>query len=292
MRFRLGKDILVEGVEYGEKKVINGVEVSFHPAGHVPGSSQIKLVYQGDSWIVSGDYKVEYDGLSPAFEPVKGRVFITESTFGLPIFDWKPQTEIFNQINNWWINNQNNGKCSVILCYALGKAQRVLKNLNHEIGEVYCHGGIHSMNEVIEASGFELPTSLKVDASVKKSAYQKALILAPPSASNSPWMKKFGSVSVASVSGWMAIRGNKARRGVDMGFSLSDHADWKGLNQAIKSSEAELVYVTHGYTHQFSKWLNEQGIESYTVNTLFENQFVGEKVDEEVVGLESSIEGD
>ncbi len=268
MKIRLGENVY-EGVNYGEIRMINGVKVSFHPAGHIIGSSQIRLEYQGEVWVASGDYKTEFDGISPAFEPVKCHTFITESTFGLPVYNWSPQKAIFDDMNEWWRNNQERGIATVILAYSLGKAQRILFNIDRSIGPVYVHGAIESMNNAIIEAGYKLPESQKVEPSMKKDTFKNSLIIAPPSAAGSAWLKKFNPHSLGVASGWMAVRGAKRWQSADKGFALSDHADWQGLNWAIKETGAERVVVTHGFTDVFCKWLNENGYNARTVKTQF-----------------------
>ncbi len=289
MKIRLGMNNHYQGVNYDEVTTINGVRISFHPAGHIIGSAQVRLEYKGQIWVASGDYKTVYDGISPAFEPVKCHAFITESTFGLPIYKWAPQQEIFDDINGWWASNADKGKCSVIFGYSLGKAQRILKNVDTSIGPIFLHGAIYNLNEGLRAVGQDIEYYAKVDSSIKKEEYRRALIVAPPSADGTPWLKRFQPFSLGVASGWMALRGTKRRRAADKGFVLSDHADWTGLNEAIKATEAEKVFVTHGYTSQFSRWLSDQGIEAHTVNKLFEHQFT-ESGEEETFSEETAAE--
>lgn len=268
LKLRLG-DINVTGYEYGQTFVINGVKFSFHPAGHIIGSAQVRVEYKGEVWVVSGDYKREDDMISTPFEVVRCHHFITESTFGLPVFDWTPQALIFDEINNWWVKNAAEGRPSVITAYALGKAQRLLNHINHDIGPVYCHGSILKMNEVLISNGNKVVNGQGIFIHTDAKSFKKALIICTGSAINTPWMKRFKNPSIAGLSGWMAIRGNKRRRGVDKGFVLSDHADWKGLNQTIEETGAENIYVTHGYTEIFTKWLNEKGYNARIVQTDF-----------------------
>ncbi len=272
MRLRLGQDIRLETLGYEETVDINGVEVSFHPAGHIIGSSQVKLTYQGETWVVSGDYKLEDDGFTVPFEPVRCHAFITESTFGLPIYRWQPQAEIMADINDWWQANQAKGKASLMGAYALGKAQRIIDGINHDIGPVLLHGAVYNVNEALIASGVSLPHLPKVTADTPKEVIAKSLIIAPSSAFNSPWANKLKPYSLGIASGWMNIRGAKRRRAADRGFVLSDHADWPGLNRAIEATGAERVYVTHGFTSAFSRWLRERGLVSQEVETLYEGE--------------------
>lgn len=280
IKYRLGV-INIESVAYGETVTMNGVKISFHPAGHIIGSAQVRLEYKGEIWVISGDYKIQNDGLSEAFEPVKCHNFITESTFGLPIYKWKPQSVIAEEINAWWQQNKEDGKVSVIGVYALGKAQRIIHSVDSSIGKIYTHGAIENTNEVIRKQGIKLPETTKVNAQVKKHEYAGSLVLATPAAMNSSWMRRFKPVSTALASGWMTLRGTRRRRSVDRGFIMSDHADWEGLNSAIKATEAERVFVTHGSTAVFKRWLNEQGIWAEEVSTEYEGETLDGTAEEE-----------
>lgn len=272
LRLRLGPDIRLETVDYGPSLKINGVDISFHPAGHVVGSAQIRLSYKNQTWVVSGDYKLEDDGLTTPFEPVECTHFVTESTFGLPVFDWRPQQQVINDINRWWKSNQADGKVSIISAYALGKAQRLIEAIDHSNGRVFVHGAIHNVNEALIRNGIKLNPTTLVTPDIPTSDYKGALIIAPGSAIGTSWTKRFQPFAVAQVSGWMNIRGIKKRRGSNQGFVLSDHADWKGLVEAVKLSKAENVYVTHGYKSVFSRWLSEKGWNAHEVETLFEGE--------------------
>lgn len=262
----------VQTLQYGEAVNINGVEFSFHPAGHIPGSAQIRVEYKGEVWVFSGDYKLGADGISAPFEPVPCDVFITESTFGLPIYKWKHQEEIFNDINAWWLKNQSEGKCSVITGYTLGKSQRILKNVDTGIGKIFTHGAVDAINSVIKAQGIDLPEAPRVSNEISKEDLKAALIICPPSAVGSPWIRRFLPYSLGVASGWMKLRGTRRRRGADRGFVLSDHADWNELNTAILETGAQKVFVTHGYSEIFAHWLNTRGIEAHEVKTKFEGE--------------------
>ena len=266
MRHRLG-DIPIETIAYGEKRQIGGATVSFHPAGHVPGSAQIRVEVAGEVWVVSGDYKTVDDGLSEPFEPVPCHAFITECTFGLPVFTWVPQAESAAAINAWWAGNAADGNATVLGAYALGKAQRILHSLDASIGPILTHGAVEATNAVMRAQGIPLPDTTQVTPDLDAKAYPGAFILAPPSAHGTPWMRRFGPASTGFASGWMALRGVRRRRAADRGFVMSDHADWTGLNDAIKATGAGRVLVTHGYTSIFARWLNEQGYDAHIVST-------------------------
>ena len=271
IRYRLGPSS-IETVEYGEERLINGVRFSFHPAGHIIGSAQIRVEYNGEIWVASGDYKIEDDGLATAFEPVKCHTFITESTFGLPVYEWKPQEDVMTSINDWWRANKETGKVSVLSSYALGKAQRVMHGLDPAIGPILTHGAVENTNAILRKQGIVLPDTKRVVQGMKKKDFEGAMVIAPPSATRSPWMKKFRPFSLGIASGWMTLRGARRRRNADRGFILSDHADWSGLNEAIRATECERVFVTHGYTDIFRRWLIEQGYEAFAESTEFEGE--------------------
>jgi putative mRNA 3-end processing factor len=262
----------IETLNYGETLNINGVDFSFHPAGHIPGSAQIRVECKGEVWVFSGDYKLQHDEISTPFEPLKCHTFITESTFGLPIYKWKSQREVFDEINAWWIKNKEEGKNSVIAGYTLGKAQRVLRNVDPSIGKIFTHGAVDSINEVLRRQGVDLPEAPRVSDSIKKEDLKGALIICPPSAVGSLWMRRFLPYSLGVASGWMKLRGTRRRRGADRGFVLSDHADWNDLNKTVLDTGAEKVFVTHGYSEIFAQWLNTRGIQAEEVKTQFEGE--------------------
>jgi putative mRNA 3-end processing factor len=265
LKSRLG-DIHVEGLAYGQPLVHNGVRISLHPAGHVLGSAQVRMEHEGEIWVASGDYKVEPDKTCAPFEPVRCHTFITESTFGLPIYRWDPQQEVFDDINRWWRRNADEGRTSVLYAYAFGKAQRVLSGLDTSIGPIVCHGAVEPLNRVYRAGGVELPPTQLV-SETGKDEMKRALVLAPPSAAGSTWTRRFGDYSDAFASGWMLLRGARRRRGVDRGFVLSDHADWPGLLEAIRATEAQQVIVTHGSIPVMVRWLCQIGLDAKAFDT-------------------------
>jgi putative mRNA 3-end processing factor len=267
LRRRLG-DIAIETVEYGETRTTSGVVVSFHPAGHVLGSAQIRVEHRGEVWVASGDYKLEDDGVAAAFEPQRCHVFITESTFGLPIYRWRPQAELMSAILEWWRGNAAAGRTSVLYAYSLGKAQRILAHLDPSIGTIACHGAIEVVNALYREQGVALPPT-RLATEVGKPDFAQAMVLSPPSASSSPWLKRFGDYSDGLASGSMQLRGNRRRRGLDRGFPLSDHADWPGLLAAIAATGAERVLATHGATGPLTRYLQEKGLDSRPLATAY-----------------------
>lgn len=280
LRSRLG-DIHVDGLAYGDTVVHNGVTISLHPAGHVLGSAQVRMECGGEVWVASGDYKVEPDRTCAPFEPVRCHTFITESTFGLPIYRWEPQQAIFDDINRWWRKNAGEGRCSVIFAYAFGKAQRILSGLDPSIGPIVCHGAVEPLNKVYRAGGVALPPTCMV-TDLQKAALKQAIVIAPPSAAGSTWMRRFGDYSDAFASGWMQLRGARRRRGVDRGFVLSDHADWPGLMSAIGATGAQQVIVTHGSIPVMVRWLCQNGLDAKGFDTEY-----GDEDDEAIVAQPS-----
>jgi putative mRNA 3-end processing factor len=262
----------IQSLQFGEVLSINGVHFSFHPAGHIPGSAQIRVEHRGEVWVFSGDYKLQDDGLSTSFEPQRCHVFITESTFGLPVYKWKPQREVFDDINAWWRRNREEGKASVITGYTLGKAQRILRNVDASIGRIFTHGAVDSVNRIMREQGIDLPEAPRVTNDIAKEDLKGALIICPPSAVGSPWVRRFLPYSLGVASGWMKLRGTRRRRGADRGFVLSDHADWNELNTVIRETGAQKVFVTHGYSEIFAHWLREQGMDAQEVKTRFEGE--------------------
>lgn len=259
-------------VDWNEKVYMNDVAVSLHPAGHIIGSSQVRVEYKGEVWVVSGDYKIEPDGLSGVFEPIPCHTFISESTFGLPIYNWKPQQEIYHEIQNWVRSNEVAGKTAVLIGYSLGKAQRVLKAIEEVTGNIYVHGAIWNVHETLLQAGFKLPAVQRITPDMPRDTFKGSVIIAPPSADGSAWMRRFPSATTGICSGWMQVRGNQRRRNADAGFALSDHADWQGLLQAVKATGAQKVYITHGFQSVFSRYLNEIGIDASEVKTEFGNE--------------------
>ncbi len=270
IKHRLG-EIEVSGKEYGETFLINNVKFSLFPSGHIIGSSQVRVEHKGEVWVFSGDYKTEDDGISTPFEPVKCHAFITECTFGLPAFKWLPQEQVMNDVNSWWQQNRSEGKTSVLFGYSLGKAQRLLKFLDPSIGKIFTHGAIENMTEVLRPLA-DFPQTIKITRETKKEEIKGGMVLAPPSAHGSTWIRKMVPYETGMASGWMAFRGARRRRAVDRGFVLSDHCDWQGLLSSIKATGCERVICTHGYSEIFSRFLNEQGYDARTADTQYEGE--------------------
>jgi len=261
LQARLG-EIRLQTLAYGEPLVVNGVRVSLHPAGHVLGSAQVRVELAGRVWVASGDYKLGADPTCTPFEPVVCDTFITESTFGLPVYRWAPDAAVFAQINDWWRANAEAGITSVLFCYAFGKAQRILAGVDASIGPTFCHGAVEPLNDAYRTSGVRLAQTRRAADVSDKREFRRALVLAPPSAQGTPWLRRFGEYSDAFASGWMQLRGVRRRRAVDRGFVLSDHADWPGLMQAVAATGAQRVIVTHGQVPVMVRWLAAQGLQA------------------------------
>ena len=264
---RLGQKGRKTFLPYGRVHSVNGVKISLHPAGHVLGSAQIRLEYRGHVWAVTGDYKLESDPTCAGFEPVPCDVFVTETTFGLPVYRWPEPANVIASMNDWWRQNQELGRASVVYAYALGKAQRILASLDDSIGPLFAHGAVHQVNLGYIEDGVAMPGVTHATEANSDTDWSKALIVAVPSAHGTPWLKRFGRVSTAAASGWMRVRGTRRRRAVDRGFVLSDHVDWPSLLKAVEASQAREVWTAHGYTHHVARYLEEQGYATRTLDT-------------------------
>jgi putative mRNA 3-end processing factor len=276
-RTRLGASAVLHLLEYGESLDVQGVRLSLHPAGHILGSAQVRLEQRGLVAVVSGDYKLGPDRTCARFEAVRCHHFVTESTFGLPIYQWAEDESTYEHINIWWKEIRDSGRACLLFAYALGKAQRLLAGLDPSIGPIYLHGAVARLVDDYRTAGVALPPTTPASQVAKGTRFAGAMILAPPSAHGSAWARKFGPASTAFASGWMTIRGTRRRKAVDRGFVFSDHADWPGLLQAIDATGAERIWVTHGYTAALVRHLQEQGRDAQAISTRFE----GERPDEE-----------
>lgn len=268
-RVRLSGDRDITPVDYGHRFKLGATTISLHSAGHILGSAQVRIEHEGRVWVVSGDYKRQPDPTCEPFEPVECEVFISEATFALPVYRWPSTPQVVEEIVRWWRANRERGIASVLFCYALGKAQRVLAELRAFTDEaVHVHGAVKSLVDVYREAGVQMvPT---VPATVERKAdYRGALILAPPSAAGSSWMKRFGEHSSGFCSGWMRVRGDRRRRGYDRGFVISDHADWPSLVRTCTETRARRVLLTHGYSDALARYLTEQGIEAGALETAF-----------------------
>ncbi len=258
LRQRLGRDITLHPMAYGQEFWLNQACLSFHSAGHVLGSAQVRLMVNDEVWVVTGDYKRCADPSCEPFESVLCDVMVTEATFALPIYAWESGAHIAQQIRDWWHGDRD--RPSLLFCYAFGKAQRLMAELK-AIGveeEVLLHGAVESVTRQYRQAGVPMTPSRPVSELPRKDPLAGRLILAPPSAHRSAWMRRFRSPQTAFASGWMAVRGARRRRGYERGFVLSDHADWQGLIRTVLESGARTVYVTHGQSDVLARFLQER----------------------------------
>lgn len=258
----------IRAVEYGEPFELGGATVSLHPAGHMLGSAQVRVAVDDTVWVVSGDYKRQPDPTCAAFEPVSCDVFVTEATFGLPIYRWRAGTEICADIAEWWRDNRRDGVTSVLFCYAVGKAQRILAHLHDQTDRaVLLHGAMVDYVDLYREAGVEMPPTSYVTDMDASTDFAGELVLAPTSAHTSNWMDRFDRVRTGFASGWMRVRAQKRRRGFDTGFVLSDHCDWEHLLQTIRETGAHTVVTDHGETETLVRYVREQmGLEALALD--------------------------
>jgi putative mRNA 3-end processing factor len=271
LQLRLGNNDY-HTVSWNEPVYVNGVSITLFPAGHIIGSAQVRVEYKGEVWVFTGDYKTEDDGLSTAYQPVKCHTFITECTFGLPIYKWQPQQQIFDDMKAWIAGNHALGKASIFIAYSLGKAQRILKPLAETGLPIYAHGAVYNVHTTLQAAGWDLPNVKKITTETSKEDLKGCIVIAPSSAEGSPWLKRFTPYATGICSGWMQVRGNVRRKNADAAFTLSDHCDWDALLTAVKATGAQKVFATHGFQSTFSRYLNEIGIEADEVKTEYGNE--------------------
>lgn len=273
LRRRLGPDVAIEARAFGESFRLGDVDVSLHPSGHVLGSAQVRLAHTSrtsadDSgvWVVSGDYKTHPDQTCTPLEVVPCDVFVTEATFALPIYRWARPEAVLGEIRGWLDANRQDGRTSILLAYALGKAQRLIAALAPHLDEpVLAHGAVVAACEAYREAGVALPDVTYIDEAMRGAAVAGRVVVAPPTVLGSPWMKRFPRASVAMVSGWMRVRGRRRWKGVDRGFVLSDHADWRGLLDTIAATGARRVLTTHGYADVLARYLREQGLDAHAL---------------------------
>jgi putative mRNA 3-end processing factor len=261
LRHRLGAEPAIEGVPYGEARSLGETRISFHPAGHVLGSAQVRIQRGDEAWVVTGDYKREADPTCAPFEPVRCEVLVTEASYALPIFRWDDPREVLREVHRWWQGNPR--RASVLFCYVLGKAQRILAGLAELTDRpVYVHGALEAITRIYREAGVRMLPTLPVAETAKGRSFAGELVLAPITARGSPWMRRFGDHESAFASGSMRIRGQRRRRSFDRGFALSDHADWPGILRTIEESSARRVLATHGYREALVHWLRDRGMDA------------------------------
>jgi len=272
IKIRLG-EVNTQTHEWGEPFEINGVRVSLHPAGHILGSAQVRLEYQGQVWVFTGDYKRAPDPSCEPFEVVPCDTLVTEATFALPVYRWPPGDLVADQILGWWQDNASQQRTSVLLCYSLGKAQRILAHLSSLTDQkVYLHGAAVKLVQAYREAGIEMLPTQAVSEVNKGDLLPQGLVLAPPSVAESAWLRRFRNPSVAFASGWMSVRGIRKRRNYSQGFVMSDHADWDELIATIQDTGAQRVLCTHGRSQLLVRYLNENGIQAAELATGFDSE--------------------
>jgi putative mRNA 3-end processing factor len=275
LKYRLGNSITIDTLNYNQPITINGVSISMHPAGHIIGSAQIRLEYKGEVWVVSGDYKVMEDGITTPFEVVKCHHFITESTFGMPIYNFEESSVSYQKLNTWIDSTLAFEQNAVVIGYSLGKSQRILHAIKNKNYKIILHSAVYDTNEAL---GIDNTPYIKFSNDLPKDVFKNCVVVAPPALSESAWLKKFGEYKLAICSGWMQLRGYRRRSNADIGFAISDHADWKGLLNTIKSTQAENIYMTHGYKSVLAKYVTEEmHLNAIELDTLFNNESIQTK---------------
>lgn len=259
LRMRLASDAEIDFLPYGKTVSHHGVEITFYPAGHILGSAQVRIERDGEVAVVAGDYKLGPDATCESWEPIRCDLLVTESTFALPVYRWRDQSEIFSGINEWWKRSAEEGKCCLLYGYAVGKSQRLLAGLDPAIGPILTHGAVEKGVAAYRASGVPLPETTYVGELDRKHDFVGSMVVAVPSAHGTPWMRRFGRVTTAMASGWMMIRGTRRRRAADRGFVLSDHVDWATTLQAIELCDPQQVWVHHGYSAILARYLRSIG---------------------------------
>lgn len=268
LRIRLGADADIAGVAYGEALRVGDARVSLHPAGHVLGSAQVRIEARGEVCVISGDYKRDPDPTCAPFEPVPCDVFVSEATFALPVYRWPPIAQVVAEVLDWLEECRSEGRPAVLLCYALGKAQRLLAELAPHLDRpVHLHGAMVPLVQAYRDAGIVMAPTVPVSESAKGRDFAGELVMAPPSAAGSPWLRRFRGASLGFASGWMLIRGNRRRRNYERGFVLSDHADWPGLLRSVEESRASRVLFTHGQSDPIVRYLCERGVDADALET-------------------------
>lgn len=268
IRARLGAEAPVEAIAYGQTRRLGAATVSLHPAGHILGSAQVRIAVGDAVWVVTGDYKRDPDPTCAPFEVVPCDTLITEATFALPVYRWPPAEAVAREVLDWWDACVRARVPAVLYCYALGKAQRLLAELARLCERpVHLHGALVGLTALYRDAGVAMLPTQPVSDSARGRDFAGELILAPPSAAASPWMRRFAQAATGFASGWMRVRGHRRRRGHDRGFVLSDHADWPALVATVRDSGARRVLATHGNTEAFVRWLGEQGYAAARLGT-------------------------
>ncbi|MEM9064609.1 MAG: ligase-associated DNA damage response exonuclease [Planctomycetota bacterium] len=280
LRSRLGADIDIRPLAYGEFLTLGRTRVSLHPAGHIRGAAQVRVeAASGEVWIAAGDYKRQSDASAEQFEVVKCDVFITEATFALPVYRFPDPVEVVREIREWWRSCAERGKPAVLFSYSLGKTQRVLAELQRldQLPEtpVLLHGAALELTELYREQGVAMLKTTPAPEHKRGKRLGPCLAIAPPAAAGGPWMRRFGSSTAFETgfaSGWSRIRGMRRRANHDRGFVLSDHADWNDIIRTVRDTGARRVLCTHGSTVPLARYLKEKGWDAEVLNTKYEGE--------------------
>jgi len=274
LKSRLGPKIKATGIPYQQSFQLGEVQVSFHPAGHILGSAQIRIEWDSQVWVVSGDYKREADPSCEPFESVQCNTFITEATFGTPRYIWDKTRQHGKEIYSWWAENAKSGVNSLLFGYSLGKTQRILAELApYFTRPVVIHPSMQEITECYRAEGRKLAPTLGLDSPQLQKPLRGELILAPPSILKGEFLEQLGEYETAFASGWMQGSSPFHQSGYDKGFVISDHADWNDLNQSIKETGAKRVFVLHRSHGALVRHLRKQGLEAYPISHLTQARY-------------------
>ncbi|MGD9942600.1 MAG: ligase-associated DNA damage response exonuclease [Burkholderiaceae bacterium] len=256
--------------DYGTAFDMGPVQVSLHPAGHILGSAQVRIEHQGEVWVFTGDFKRQPDPTCVPFELLACDTLITEATFAFPVYRWPPMREVVLQIEGWLRDCAARGETAVLYAYSLGKAQRLLAELAHVLtAPAIVHGALQRPIELYRAAGVALADTESVADYPTGHDFAGRLVLAPPSAAGSSWLRRFKHAQQAFASGWMQLRGNRRRRNYDRGFVISDHADWPALLRTIEETGARRVFATHGNSDTLVQLLRERGLDAQALHTQY-----------------------
>lgn len=263
MAARYGEGFTTERqvAELGREITVDGVGFTFFPAGHVLGSAQIRVRWKGLTIVASGDYKRERDPTAAPFEVVPCDVFITEATFGLPVFRHPPALgEVEKLLRSMQLFAD---RPHLVGAYSLGKAQRVMALARQAgfDGPIFLHGAMEKLTALYQAQGIDLGETVKV-AGADKASLKGALVLCPPSAIQDVWSRRFNDPVTAFASGWMRIRARARQKGVELPMIISDHADWDDLRRTIIETGASEIWVTHGQEDALVHWCGTQGLKA------------------------------
>lgn len=274
LKCRLGQKISVQGVPFQQQVQLGEVRVSLHPAGHILGSAQVRIEYDGVVWVVSGDYKRESDPSCERFEVVPCDTFITEATFGTPKYVWDKNTSHGLEIIKWWKKNAAEGINSLLFGYSLGKAQRILAELFSLVDRpVLIDDSIAKLTECYRKEGYKLAPTLELSHLCVGRSLNGELLLAPPSILSTEWTRPLSEFKTAFASGWMQSSSYAHGTAYDHGFVISDHADWDDLNLTIDQTGATKIFVLHRGKGALVRHLRKRNKDAHPVSALIPKNY-------------------